>query len=88
MVFLLITNNKKCQSKRILLFVLALIHNKFKAKFRDGTNLTMLNILGNQHEFSKTTQDYHIIYARSPVQLEQYFRNQEIEMNIKICVEK
>ncbi len=48
-----ITDNKKRKKKRIPLFIPAFIRNKFQPKFRDGTNPTILDILGNQREFSK-----------------------------------
>ena len=40
----------------------------------------------NQHKLSKTTQNYCIIYARSPEQLEQYSKNLEIKIKIEnVC---
>ena len=38
---------------------------------------------GNQQKFSKSTQNSCIIYFRIPVQLEQYFENVEIKINIE-----
>jgi len=59
-------------------------NQKVKADKKHG----LLYIFGNknQHKFSKTTQNYCIIYARSPVQLEQYSKNLEIKIKIEnVC---
>ena len=59
-------------------------NQKVKADKKHG----LLYIFGNknQHKFSKTTQNYCIIYARSPVQLEQYSKNLENKIKIgNVC---